>query len=370
MERLFVLSPTGTSLLTNQAIADDRKLVGKYANTKTLEQITEANAQEAQQLQALVERARERLMQADLTLAARMSAELNGIIKLYQGKLQGPQDYHALLCTDTWLGHTTAQLVETWLRAQGLIVEVKRQTNLQTEDIHTFQVALSDLVIWCDEIVVSYRQQGYRAVFNLTGGFKSVQGFLQTLATFYADETIYIFETAKDLLRIPRLPVEMVAEETVRRHLDAFRRLALDLPVADLSDIPETLLMTDGSQTTFSPWGELVWKQSRSKIYRGQVYSPPSERSRLGEEFAKSVQRLAPDLVERVNKKIDDLVKYLELGDEKYNLPSLDFKELRGNPCPPSTHEVDAWADLDAKRLFGHYEGDVFVLDKLDRALH
>lgn len=36
----------------------------------------------------------------------------------------------------------------------------------------------------------------------------------------------------------------------------------------------------------------------------------------------------------------------------------------------PSTHEMDAWADLDAKRIFGHFEGGIFVLDKLEKGLH
>jgi hypothetical protein len=35
-----------------------------------------------------------------------------------------------------------------------------------------------------------------------------------------------------------------------------------------------------------------------------------------------------------------------------------------------STHEIDAWHDGGAKRIFGHYEGGVFVLDRLDEALH
>jgi hypothetical protein len=30
----------------------------------------------------------------------------------------------------------------------------------------------------------------------------------------------------------------------------------------------------------------------------------------------------------------------------------------------------DAWSDGDAKRLFGHYEDEVFVLDRLGDALH
>lgn len=210
---LFVLSPCGTSLLTNQADDTERRLVGKYANTKQPEQISQ---EDKAKLESLVARVKEKLASADLDLASKMSAELNGIIKLYGGQLSNSQDYHVLVCTDTWLGEITATFVAEWLRAKGPTVEVKRQVDLQTKDITSFQIALSDLVIWCESIVTGYRKSGYKVVFNLTGGFKSVQGFLQTLSTFYADEAIYIFETAKDLLRIPRLPVEMSAEETVR----------------------------------------------------------------------------------------------------------------------------------------------------------
>ena len=63
---------------------------------------------------------------------------------------------------------------------------------------------------------------------------------------------------------------------------------------------------------------------------------------------------------------LDDLARYLETGQDQR---SFDFKPLKGVPLPP-THEMDAWADQDAKRIFGHYEGQVFVLDRLDKALH
>jgi putative CRISPR-associated protein (TIGR02619 family) len=363
MEKMFVLSPSGTSLLTNQANHDERKLVGKYANTKQLHQIP---VEDQVILQALASRVEETIAQTDQTLAARLSAELNGIIKLYKGQWQRQLDYHVLLCTDTWLGETTAQLVGVWLRSQGLMVEVKRQDDLQTEDIERFQWALSELVGWCQEIVSGYRTAGYQVVFNLTGGFKSVQGFLQTLATFYADETIYIFETATELLRIPRLPVQMTAEDTVRQHLTSFRRLSMGLSVKEIASIPETLLMRD--HEIFSPWGELVWEQTKPKLYGDRLYPSPGDRLRYGEKFAASVHNLPPDRMMLINKRIDQLVRHLETG--KSNVASLDFKQLKGNPCPPSTHEVDAWADQDAKRLFGHFEGATFVLDKLDRGLH
>ena len=64
---LFVLSPCGTSLLTNQADDAERKLVGKYANTKQPEQIA---PEDKTKLQLLSERVKEKLMFADLDLAS------------------------------------------------------------------------------------------------------------------------------------------------------------------------------------------------------------------------------------------------------------------------------------------------------------
>lgn len=363
---MFVLSPCGTSLLTNQADDAEKELVRIYANIKQPDQIT---PEDKTKLQSLSERVKEKLMSADLDLASRMSAELNGIIKLYGGQLNTVQDFHSLLCTDTWLGEIAATFVEEWLRSKGFSVEKNRQVDLRTEDIDSFQIALSDIVVWCEHTVPGYRKDGYKIVFNLTGGFKSVQGFLQTLGTFYADETIYIFETAKDLLRIPRLPVEMAAEETVRQNLEAFRRLSISLPTINTSSIPETLLMEVDGQIIFSPWGDLVWEQTKRKIYSDNLYPSPSKKLIFGTNFEHSLKNISSDRFILVNERIDQLAKNLETGGQ-YNPLSLDFKPLKGNPCPPSTHEIDAWADQDAKRLFGHYDNNCFVLDKLDRHLH
>lgn len=366
----FVLSPCGTSLLTNHTIDKaERDLIGYYANTKKPEQI---DLEDLTKLQLITDRARHDLNISNLEIAAKKSAELNGIIKLYEGQVEHKQDYHLLLCTDTWLGETTATLVAEWLRAKGVMVEIKRQIDLQTQDIEAFQTALSEIVGWCEEIIPGYRSRGYKIIFNLTGGFKSVQGFLQTLATFYADESIYIFETAQDLLRIPRLPVQMVAGETVRQNLTIFRRLSVNLPVSKTTTIPETLLMKVDGLIGLSPWGELVWEQTKDTIYREGLYPSPSEKLKFGKSFEESVRKLAPDRFIHINDRIDQLAKNLETNGQ-YNPQSLDFKPLKGNPRPPSTHEMDAWADQDAKRIFGHFDhdrSDIFVLDKLDRALH
>ncbi|KRH95848.1 hypothetical protein [Cylindrospermopsis sp. CR12] len=79
--RLFVFSPCGTSLLTNQAAQEERGLVSKHANAKHIEEIP---SEDSLKLRSLAKRVEEKLASADLELAGKMSAELNGIIKLYR----------------------------------------------------------------------------------------------------------------------------------------------------------------------------------------------------------------------------------------------------------------------------------------------
>ncbi len=369
MKPNLMVSTVGTSVLTNGADAETARLIRQYANTIRPEDIPEA-AERA--LRKRVFEVAERLdAVTDFGEAARVSAELNGIIRFYDERLDSKADSHYLLATDSWIGEEAARVIEEWLRGKGLNVVRHRQSDLQTDDLTTFQTGLSDLVKWCAETVEGYRRHRYRVVFNLTGGFKSIQGFLQTLAMFYADETIYIFETGNELLRIPRLPVSLSVTDEVRKHIRVFRRLAMQLPVEaiEISDIPETFLLRMNDEITLSSWGEIVWDQAKKELYR-EIHPPPSAKLAFGNQFEGSLKNLNSECIAAVNQKIDQLARFLETEDLLFNLKSLDFKELRGNPKPPSTHEIDAWADQDAKRIFGHYEIGAFVLDHLDKALH
>lgn len=365
----LILSPCGTSLLTNGSTDEERRLLNRHTNTPTAEGMGEDRAV----VEGRVSAVRIRLETADATQARRASAELNGILTLWDEEPAPTRDHHILICTDTWLGEQTGRIVEGWLRRNGhTSVELRRQSDLQTADLQLFQSALSDLVQWLDSTIDGYRQQQYRILFNLTGGFKSVQGFLQTLGNLYADETLYVFEAPNSpLLRIPRLPVRLDITDTVRRHLRAIRRLANGLSVssADLSGVPETFLLRIDNAVSLSPWGTVVWEQARKELYSEQVWPTPSECFEFGHDFIGSTQGQPRDRLLNLNDKLDKLAIYLE-GNQTKSLKSLDLKPLKGNPKPPSTHEFDAWADRDAKRVFCHYEGDTLTLDRLDKALH
>jgi predicted secreted protein len=98
----FILSPCGTSLLTNSVIDEaERNAIVRCANSKSREI---CSAEDRQLLDGLTERMSERLANSNQVEVAKLSAELNAITKLYQGDLNAPQHFHQLLCTDTWLG--------------------------------------------------------------------------------------------------------------------------------------------------------------------------------------------------------------------------------------------------------------------------
>src|SRR5712671_5945055 len=363
----FVLSSCGTSLLTNVSRSpEERKLLVDFANLGKREQ---ASKHVGPCVIEIFERARQVLLNADPDSVAPLSAELNTSSKYYGGGRPAKQDYHLLLCSDTWIGEESANLLAHWLRQYVTNVEVKRQRDLQTGELQAFQLALSDLVQWCEATLPLYRDHHYRIVFNLTGGFKSVQGFLQTLAMFYADEANYVFESGHDLLRIPRLPIEITAGDSIRQYLLAFRRLAAGLESRDTAGIPETFLMRAGTQIALSPWGSIVWERTRKDIYRSRLWPSPSPRITFSKRFESTAASLEADRVGLINERMDDLARCIE-SDRRYNIRSLDFKALKGDLKAPSTHEMDAWSDRDARRIFGHFEGLVFEVDEIGEGLH
>lgn len=365
----FVLSPCGTSVLTNCARDGERAVIDRYANARNEQGIS---PEDRAVLQHLIRRTQSELRKADEQRMTHLSAELNALFKLYRGQFdKAGKDQHWLLCTDTWLGKQTGKLIKEALEGRGLSsVQLYQPKDMQTKELLTFQSALSDLVKWCEETIEPCREH-YCVVFNLTGGFKSIQGFLQTLATFYADEAIYVFQSGEELLRLPRLPIKLDADDVVCGHLRVFRRLANGLSRDEpcrFDTIPETLLLCFDGNVDLSPWGDLVWKRTHKGMYRKQLWPSPSETIIYGERFAASVESLSSDRMEQVNTRIDQLARYLELK-EKPNPSSLDFKRVKGTVMD-YTHELDAWADQDAKRMYGRLERGVFTLEVLDSALH
>ena len=373
----LIVSTCGTSLLTNGADGGLRRLLITHANARE-QDMAESDRGE---IDAWVEERRQYLLRADDEQAARLSAEINGLLAYYRGDgVPVPADHrdqHYLLVTDTYLGQRASGCISQWLeRRFGQPATRVTAGGLNTSDIADFRAALADIVMQLDNLDLSaWREQGYRVVFNLTGGFKSVNGFMQTIGMLFADECFYLFEGSRELMRVPRLPIRLDAATAFEDNLDAVRRMAngKELTRADCGSLPGTLLFEVSEDAVqLSEWGMALWIAVRPGIYGERLMDPLSDRLRFFEAFRGKIGGRKGILAESsrlhtLNCRLDELARCLD-SNGGHNPNRLDFKQIRGNPRPSSTHEFDIWSDR-SDRGYGHYEtvdnARVFVVETI-----
>lgn len=244
--------------------------------------------------------------------------------------------------------------------------------DLNTGSMESFQLGMNNLVKWCEDVLPGYRQSGYRVIFNLVGGFKVLQGYMQTLGMFYADETVYIFESSSEILSIPRLPVDFSenVKNVIRDHLQMIRCLSYkDLKAEDCKGIPESMLQFMGGKCGLSPWGTLMFSRFQPELYSEQVLPPMLDSIVISRKALSEAEKLDPQWLVLFNRKIDDLCRYMENGNANVN--SLSFRPLASDPIPPSTHEFNLWSTQNGWRAFCHYEdgGRKLVIDSIGPGL-
>ncbi|GAB1469070.1 hypothetical protein MASR2M64_18470 [Candidatus Cloacimonadota bacterium] len=364
----IIISPVGTSSLTNGAGDYIRNILNEHANARSREELPK---EQAAALDGYVQERRGFIEKMDKAAAKKISAELHSLLILLEEDPPEPRDVVYLIPTSTYIGKLTAQIVCDFLLKMKLNVQELVVQGLQTKSSADLQVAFSELVLQIDSLHQQYKPQQAKIIFNLTGGFKAIQGFLQTLSVVYADETIYIFERENELMRIPRLPLKMVAEDYVKEKLTLWRRLAMDLPVAceQLKAIPETFLFSLDEACILSAYGVLVWNNVRSSFYEVELLESPSPKIVYATGFAKSLERLNKLQLSKLNSQIDKLAKYLETGTSDM-LKSLSFKKITANAKQGSSHEFYAWSDGAAERVYCHYDAETrVVLDVFDEHL-
>ncbi len=276
----YIISTIGTSILTNMingtAEVAWRGILSKSANFNQEELNQDSEAQEV--INILDKRARGELSKNDDETSRRISAELNGIYGIYGGRLpQNSPDLHYLICTDTVQGQMTGKLIKEFLGSQGFKVEIVTPSQLSTKDTKNFTAGTKELIKWLEENV-SWQQDSvdHQVIFNLVGGFKSLQGYMQTFGTFYANESVYIFEGSSELIKIPRLPIQIDTTD-IENHTLKFAMMAAGgmYPIKELEGIPETLLELiedhDGTVAGLSAWGDLIWNRTKSDLLAGEL---------------------------------------------------------------------------------------------------
>jgi len=351
---MLLISTCGTSLLTNNASDADRKWLTAIANDLDVDPVRFAS---------IVEERRARFRAANQPTRRKMSAELNGIGAVID-RYKPSKMFHLLVHTDTTPGKATADLVQEALGDQTALMTAG---GLRTKDLASFRAALADLTKELDALVRDYRARGWTVVFNLTGGFKSLNGYLQTLAMISADRCVFLFEGASELMEIPRLPVRLAELDELRTHADIFRRLAVRYTVRteDASGAPDALLDESDGEVTTSVLGDVAWGRHRATLFAEKLLSPLSNKVLVADAVRRAFGDLEGARRVEVNEAFDEFSAHIDHGRP---LPkSRTFKQLRGDPVPGSTHELYAWSDGGAGRLFGHFvDGGVFVFDRLD----
>ncbi len=359
----IVVTTCGTSILTNASGDEDRRALIAHANL-TGEEFRDLSAEDRVRLNRAVGQARSRLAAAGPAEVRRLSAELNGLLTRFPDPRESGT--HLLVTTDTWLGREAAGLVRDWLERQGCgVQEVIAPKGLSLRSPEDLRYGLTELAKMLDE-----RLDGLKAehlFFNLSGGFKAINGFVQAYAMLRGGEIFYIFERTDRCVTIPRMPIT-VDQTLFAKHVEIFRALHLGLPVTAVElrrrEIPESLWVEVDGGVLLTEWGELLWRRAKKTLYRTAVQPPPlGSRIVYDRKLAERVAKLGADAPYAFNRRIDQLVECLVKG---VNLQGLDFAQLEGNPRPPATHEFDVTHSHGALRGFGHFEGGTFVIDEVD----
>ena len=355
VDRLVLLSTCGISVLTN-AVPAERKWLVTMANQASVED---------SRLEGIVDAARTELEAADIPRRRVLSAELNAVVPALE-RFQPNRVQHLLIHTDTAVGRAASGLVRGVLERDGNTVAEVTAGGLRTDDADAFRAALARLTVDLDETIAEYRGSGWTVVFNLTGGFKSLNAYLQAYGMLVADACVFLFERASDLIEIPGLPVQMDEGKAVTEHLTVFRRLAAGYTISryEVQAIPGALMLVDGDQATTSVWGDVVWSRCRRAVLAKELCSPLSPKVTVAPAVQHEFRGLPDAQRIEVNDALDAFSAFMD--GVRPLVASRAFKQLRGAPVPGSTHELYAWSTGATGRLFGHYEPDgSFVFDKL-----
>lgn len=302
----LVISTVGTSLLTNEIDRDIDpnnwlSLLEETANY-THDEIRRNHENVVDIIEELSERAEAKLSnkkklpnEKNIEQVREISAELNGIYGLYEGKLEnGKLDTHWLITTDTAQGQETAKLIQKFLNRKVNFVQIYTPDKLSTFNTQNFTQGIDDLLDWIDKKVKEH--QNDEIYFNLVGGFKAFQGCMNTIGMFYADKIIYLFEgKGSRLITIPRLPIT-VDKSKLKDHVTTLALLdaGAGLSGLQISQLPEALVAEVERKFTISNWGQLIWNQCKDEFLSQDLTNFP--RIHYGDSFRKDYKDISsPD---------------------------------------------------------------------------
>lgn len=358
----------GTSTLTNPARNSERvnEILKRNANARNRSEISD---EDNKAIESFVDELIDCWSNYSEEEARANSAELNAFLLWQkQNQVTNAEIYCYLIHSDTVLGGYAAELVQEWLKTHNYSASLQPIEMLNTLSMESFEEGLSNLVKWSSENFENIQKDSsQKVVFNVAGGFKVMSGFTLLLGQFWADETIYIFDGDRNsLLSIPRMPISLNNVTSFEDNLDLYRRLSWNEKLTDEECGKLNVLWVRNGK--FTPLGRLVWEKAKDDFYKKEIFAPSYSEVKLGKNFMASVSGLTSERIRMINERLDDLILFKKSGC-KTNLKRLDYKSLK-KTVHGCSHECDAWADADAKRLFCKEVDNVIVVERLDDALH
>ncbi|RUM59013.1 MAG: hypothetical protein DSY59_05020 [Persephonella sp.] len=367
MYRNLILTSCGISILTNLAKKFNFKENIYYLSNYTEDEFPK---DKIEKFGDFLDNSRKYLLNADKGELCKISAELNALINFYGNHIKNfpKTDYHIILHTDTYLGKSVAEILRELFSKYNISVELLTKRDLKTSSFEEFQIALSELAEDLSERLINYKNSGYRIIFNLTGGFKSINSFLQTMASIYADESIYIFETSNNLLKIPRLPLD-IDYSIFKENINIFRMLELgiynNLLKEKIKNIPEITYLEINEEYSLSPWGELIWKKAKEEIYKNKLVEPILDRIVISKNLKKQFENFSEKEKVQINKNIDKLERCI-FNNRQNCETSLGFKEVEGKEAEKYQYEMYCFDGNDSRRLYIKYEDDKYILYEIN----
>ena len=354
----LIFSTVGTSSVTNKN--KEAKRINELSNKTGIDLSVEEREFLDRQIEERKQMMLDYVNNNNINDLKELSAELNGIISYYGDNLNSNNlnDNHILLSTDTYIGNKTAELIGEILRKLGFeetyVIDIEK---LNTKNTDNFREGLINL----RKTINNYKDKEYRKIFNLTGGFKSVNAFLNILGMFYADEIIYIFETKTDLIKIPKLPLKIDFDSLRNNYLE-FLLLHPDVNVNGIErefiqNINDIFLFPVDNKYILNEWGEFIWEEILKNLI---LEKGLPDFANL--EYDGSIKRQYENL-----EKTDKIKLVLKISRAFYLLRNGNINDLRNDNILQLNNDTNDYSDYkfnfkDNLRVFCNYKENMLTL--------
>lgn len=334
---MITISTCGTSFFSRQQI--DKKDL-EFLNAISNKSESELSKDEKDKVDQIYDSIINNIDKVDLTYVKQKSAELNSLFSIFNDDFREISKYsHYFIYTDTYLGEKSFYIIKKYLETKNITVIPLRIPQLRVNDQENVLMGLSCLAMKIDQICDNYKD---KKIFNLTGGFKVVQGYMQILSMFYADEIYYIFQGGQ-LIKIPKLSIRFDYDRNI---LDLIRKVVYEVPLDKKQYENLGILVTSiNNSWMLSEWGEIVWLKERINLYK-ELNQPLSDKIRYSERFKRNFAKLSDKDKVELHENIDSFSRFVDTNDNKWNLRQVRFHELKGNPNN-MTHEIYCFSGRD-----------------------